>query len=159
MKNILITFIVLFFARESNAQIVKADIIANGLTCSMCSKSIYKQLTSLPEVESVDTDLNTNTFTVTMKPNTNVSPKIFKDNVEKAGFFIGSLVITTDSKSLAKYINVEKKQVPNNKQVQVQILDKGFVTEKEFKKLAKKHKDISSYSAENENDFHFKMTK
>ena len=63
MKNILITFIVLFFARESNAQIVKADIIATGLTCSMCSKSIYKQLTSLPEVESVDTDLNTNTFT------------------------------------------------------------------------------------------------
>ena len=156
MKNIIISFIVLFFAIESNAQISKADIIATGLTCSMCSKSIYKQLTSLPEVASVDTDLNTNTFTVTMKPNTNVSPKIFKDNVEKAGFFIGSLVVTTDSKSLEKYINVEKKQIPTTKQVQVQILDKGFVTEKEFKKLAKKHKDIASYSTVNENDFHFK---
>ena len=158
MKNIIISFIVLFFAIESNAQIAKADIIATGLTCSMCSKSIDKQLTSLPEVASVDTDLNTNTFTVTMKPNTNVSPKIFKDNVEKAGFFIGSLVLTMDSKTLENYINVEKKQVLNSKQVQVQILDKGFVTEKEFKKLAKKHKDIASYSAGNENDFHFKIT-
>lgn len=157
MKNIIISFVVLFFAMESNAQIVKADIIATGLTCSMCSKSIYKQLTSLPEVAAVDTDLNTNTFTVTMKPNTNVSPKIFKDNVEKAGFFIGSLVVTADSKTLANYINVEKKQISNAKLVQVQILDKGFVTEKEFKKLAKKHKDIASYSDGNENDFHFKM--
>lgn len=157
MKNIIITFIVLFFAMESNAQIVKADIIATGLTCSMCSKSIYKQLTSLPEVASVDTDLNTNTFTVTMKPNTNVSPKIFKDNVEKAGFFIGSLVITTDSKTLENYINVENKQIPDTQQVQVQILDKGFVTDKEFKKLAKKHKEITSYSTENEDDFHFKI--
>lgn len=158
MKNIIISFVVLFFALESNAQIVKADIIATGLTCSMCSKSIYKQLTSLPEVASVDTDLNTNTFTVNLKPNTNVSPKIFKDNVEKAGFFIGSLVVTADSKTLENYINVEKKQIPNAKQVQVQILDKGFVTEKEFKKLAKKHKNIASYSDGNENDFHFKMT-
>lgn len=158
MKNIFTSFILLFFAFESNAQIIKADIIATGLTCSMCSKSIYKQLTSLPEVASVDTDLNTNTFTVNLKPNTNVSPKIFKDNVEKAGFFIGSLVVTADSKTLENYINLEKKQIPNSKQVQVQILDKGFVTEKEFKKLAKKHKDIASYSDGNENDFHFKMT-
>ena len=157
MKNIIISFVVLFFAMESNAQIVKADIIATGLTCSMCSKSIYKQLTSLPEVASVDTDLNTNTFTVTLKPNTNVSPNIFRDNVEKAGFFIGSLVVTTDSKTLANYINVEKKKIANAKLVQVQILDKGFVTQKEFKKLAKKHKDIASYSIENESDFHFKV--
>ena len=63
-----------------------------------------------------------------------------------------------DSKTLENYINVEKKQVLNSKQVQVQILDKGFVTEKEFKKLAKKHKDIASYSAGNDNDFHFKIT-
>lgn len=157
MKNILITFIALFFAMESNAQIVKADIIATGLTCSMCSKSIYKQLSSLPEVASVDTDLNTNTFTVNMKPNTNVSPAIFKQNVEKAGFFIGSLVISVTPNTLEKYIHVEKKQVPNTKQVQVQILDKGFVTDKAFKKLAKKHKDIATYAAGNENDFHFRI--
>ncbi|WP_396178977.1 heavy-metal-associated domain-containing protein [Flavobacterium sp.] len=157
MKNILITFIALFFAIESNAQIVKADIIATGLTCSMCSKSIYKQLSSLPEVASVDTDLNTNTFTVTMKPNTNVSPKIFKENVEKAGFFIGSLVVSVNPKTLEKYIHVEKKQVPNTKQVQVQILDKGFVTDKEFKKLAKKHKDVPTNTAGNENNFHFRI--
>ena len=157
MKNILITVITLFFAVQSEAQIVKAEIIATGLTCSMCSNSINKQLKSLPEVDSVETDLNTNTFTVTMKPNTNVSPTIFKNNVEKAGFFVGSLVLSIDSNSLKNYINIEEKEIPTNKVVQVQVLDKGFVTDKEFKKLSKKHKNLESYLSNNENNFHFKI--
>ena len=157
MKNILITVITLFFAVQSEAQIVKAEIIATGLTCSMCSNSINKQLKSLPEVESVETDLNTNTFTVTMKSNTNVSPAIFKNNVEKAGFFVGSLVLSIDSNSLKNYINIEEKEIPTNKVVQVQVLDKGFVTDKEFKKLSKKHKNLESYLSNNENNFHFKI--
>ena len=157
MKNILITVITLFFAVQSEAQIVKAEIIATGLTCSMCSNSINKQLKSLPEVESVETDLNTNTFTVTMKSNTNVSPVIFKDNVEKAGFFVGSLVLSIDSNSLKNYINIKEKEIPTNKVVQIQVLDKGFVTDKEFKKLSKKHKNLESYLSNNENNFHFKI--
>lgn len=157
MKNILITVITLFFAVQSEAQIVKAEIIATGLTCSMCSNSINKQLKSLAEVESVETDLNTNTFTVTIKSNTNVSPAIFKDNVEKAGFFVGSLVLSIDSNSLKNYINIEEKEIPTNKVVQIQVLDKGFVTDKEFKKLSKKHKNLESYLSNNENNFHFKI--
>ena len=42
-------------------------------------------------------------------------------------------------------------------QIKFQILDKGYVTEKEFKKLAKTYKDIATYSANNENDFHIKI--
>jgi copper chaperone CopZ len=54
---------------KSFAQISKAEIIATGLTCSMCSNAINKQLKTLPEVVTVETDLNTNTFTVTREGN------------------------------------------------------------------------------------------
>ncbi|MFN6071294.1 MAG: heavy-metal-associated domain-containing protein, partial [Bacteroidota bacterium] len=50
------------------AQVKKAEIIATGLTCSMCSNAIYKQLNTIVGVDSVLTDLNTNTFTVFLKP-------------------------------------------------------------------------------------------
>ena len=58
---------VMMFSISGNAQIVKAEIRATGLTCSMCSNAINKQLKALPEVSNVETDLNTNTFTVTFK--------------------------------------------------------------------------------------------
>jgi copper chaperone CopZ len=157
MKNILIILITLFFTTQSNAQIVKAEIIATGLTCSMCSNAINKQLKSLPEVASVETDLNTNTFTVIMRPNTNISPKVFKDNVEKAGFFVGSLVLYVDLDALENYINIEKKELTAINKLQIQILDKGFVTDKEFKKLTKKYKNSETYLSNNEEDFHFKV--
>lgn len=72
---------------NTNAQISKAEIRATGLTCSMCSNAINKQLKSLPEVVNVETDLNTNTFTVTLVEGNTLSPKIFKEKVEKAGFY------------------------------------------------------------------------
>ena len=149
---------VLMFSIKSNAQIVKAEIRATGLTCSMCSNAINKQLKSMPEVVNVETDLNTNTFTVTLKEGNNLSPKVFKEKVEKAGFFIGSLVVTAKSETIAKntYILVNDKK-SNGSEVQFQVVDKGYVTEKEFKKLSKSYKNIETYASNNEEDFHIKM--
>ena len=81
---IMIASIILMFSIKSNAQIVKAEIRATGLTCSMCSNAINKQLKSMPEVANVETDLNTNTFTVTLKEGNSLTPKVFKEKVEKA---------------------------------------------------------------------------
>ena len=72
MKNINLKFIaiacfVLITSVKSYSQISKAEIIATGLTCSMCSNAINKQLKKLVEVDSVTTDLNTNTFVVYLK--------------------------------------------------------------------------------------------
>ncbi len=149
---------VLMFSIKSNAQIVKAEIRATGLTCSMCSNAINKQLKSMPEVINVETDLNTNTFTVTLKEGNGLSPKVFKEKVEKAGFFIGSLVVTAKPETIAKntYILVNDKK-SNASEVQFQVVDKGYVTEKEFKKLSKSYKNIETYASNNEEDFHIKM--
>ena len=48
---LVIVSIVLMFSIKSNAQIVKAEIRATGLTCSMCSNAINKQLKALPNYE------------------------------------------------------------------------------------------------------------
>ncbi|NHM02519.1 heavy-metal-associated domain-containing protein [Flavobacterium difficile] len=155
---VLVASVVLMFSINSNAQIVKAEIRATGLTCSMCSNAINKQLKTLPEVTNVETDLNTNTFTVTLKEGNELSPKTFKEKVEKAGFFIGSLIITAKSETVSKspYILVNDKKNDAN-EVQFQVVDKGYVTEKEFKKLSKSYKDIATYVVNNEDDFHIKI--
>lgn len=158
LKFVLVACLVLITSIKSFAQISKAEIIATGLTCSMCSNAINKQLKTLPEVVTVETDLNTNTFTVTLKEGNNLSPKVFKEKVEKAGFFIGSLVVTSKPETITKsaYILVNDK-VSNASEIQFKILDKGFVTEKEFKKLSKTYKNVETYASNNEDDFHIKL--
>ncbi|WP_026978369.1 heavy-metal-associated domain-containing protein [Flavobacterium tegetincola] len=144
---------------SSQAQIAKAEIQATGLTCSMCSNAINKQLKSLAEVENVEIDLNSNTFTVTLKANNNVNPDFFKENVEKAGFFIGSLVLTVEPKTIAQkpYVVLDGK-TKSARPIEVQVLDKGYVTDKTFKKLSKSYKNSTTYNTSNEADFHVKIT-
>ena len=155
---LLIASIVLMFSIKSNAQISKAEIRATGLTCSMCSNAINKQLKSLPEVVNVETDLNTNTFTITLKEGNELSPKVFKEKVEKAGFFIGSLVVTAKPETIAKNSYILVNDRPNNvTEIQFQVVDKGYVTEKEYKKLSKSYKNVETYAAINEDDFHIKI--
>ena len=157
-KNIYFTIIAILSLATANAQISKAEIRATGLTCSMCSNAINKQLKSLPEVANVDTDLNTNTFFVTLKKNNSLSPKIFKEKVEKAGFFIGSLIVTMKSENInnKKFILINDVKA-NGDDVKVQIMDKDYVTAKEYKKLLKSLKSITTYSANNQDDFHVKI--
>jgi copper chaperone CopZ len=157
-KYFKILALALFSLSNANAQISKAEIRATGLTCSMCSNAINKQLKALPEVSNVVTDLNTNTFTVTLNENTSISPSTFKQSVEKAGFFIGSLVITSKTSLVKneKYIVVDAKTI-DSEEVTFQVLDKGYVTEKEYKKLSKSLKKLETYLAINEDDFHIKI--
>lgn len=152
--SILITLFSLFFS-SSYAQISKAEIRATGLTCSMCSNAINKQLKSMPEVSAVTTDLNTNTFTVVLKAGNTLTPSAFKEKVEQAGFFIGSLVLTVSTESISQKPYIQVKPIAkNNKQVQIKVLDKGYVTEKEFKKLGKTYQNLPSLQKLNESDFH-----
>ncbi len=157
-------YILLFLSSQlSMAQLSKIEIQATGLTCSMCSNAINKQLKSLEAVENVTTDLNTNTFVVYLKPNNTLTPKTFKDNVEKAGFFIGTMVVTLDSTYLnsnaARFIPLENQAATDSEEVKIRILDKGYVTQKEFKKLEKKYAKNASYTSLNPEVFHYKLEK
>ena len=162
LKSIRVSAFVLLASLSSQAQISKAEIIATGLTCSMCSNAINKQLKKMTEVDSVTTDLNTNTFVVYLKEENNLSPRAFKESVEKAGFFVGSLEVTIKAeelKSNPNYISVETLALKNNDDAVVRILDKGYVTDKEYKKLLKTYSKSTTFTAENENNYHVKLVK
>ncbi len=159
LKFILIACLVLIASVKSYSQISKVEIIATGLTCSMCSNSINKQFKSMAEVESVSTDLNTNTFTIFLKENNSLTPKALKASVEKTGFFIGSMVLTIDlgnvqikqnlkvQQNSGTYVFVAGPDQSLKGSVQVKVLNDGYVTKKEFKKSAKvldKYTELSS---------------
>ena len=163
-----IALILAVFNAPLNAQISKAEIIATGLTCSMCSNAIIKQLSAMSEVDSVTTDLNTNTFIVYLKKANTLQPKSLKHRVEKAGFFIGSLVLTMSFENLKVDNNLVVKTGGNTLifvdtkakvlagQTKVKVLDRGYITQKEHKKMIKSFSKLPSYALENEEDYHLK---
>ncbi len=144
IKNILLaSTLILLFSIKSNAQLLKIEIRATGLTCSMCSNAIFKQLQSIAGVDSLQTDLNTNTFIVILKKKNNLTPKIFKERVEKAGFFVGLFIVTAMPQTINQqnYVSLNDKPI-NDATIRFQVLDKGYITDKEFKKLSKTYRDI-----------------
>ena len=168
MKKILISCIILIASYVTNAQITKAELTATGLTCSMCSKATYKQLTSIPEVEKVETDLNRTAFILFFKSGTNVNVGDLKKKVEDAGFSVGELVVVFNfnnqkaennssfTQDNITYTFIDSKPTVLTGEVKVKILDKGFVTEKEYKKLQKLTKQYPTYASVNNNLYHIK---
>lgn len=168
IKFIAAAFLVVLTSANSYSQITKAEIMATGLTCSMCSNAINKQLKSLTQVDSIGTDLNTNTFTVYFKKDNSAEPKVLKKAVEKAGFFVGSMVLTAkfhtdkieDNTTVkmddATYTFIDIKKPVMHEETKYRVLDKGFVTQKEYKKLVKSYAKYPGYATEDENDYYLK---
>ena len=167
IKSIILALFAVLSSLTSYSQILQAEITATGLTCSMCSNAINKQLKSISEVDSISTDLNTNTFTVYFKKNSDLVPRILKNAIEKAGFFVGNMVLTmqipasnfdnnTAKVGNATFLFMDSKEPAPNTPTQFRVLDKGFVTQKEYKKLAKSYVKYASYATDNENLYHVK---
>lgn len=165
MKRLVLFICSVLLINSANAQIKKVDIVATGLTCSMCSNAIYKQLQSINGVEKVEIDLNKNLFTVILKSEHTLTPKDFKDKVEQAGFFVGSMVLhlafsnfsMEDGKQDESYVFIDGNSQMLNGEKQFKVLDKGYVTAKEFKKNKKRYIKYASFDKNNESDFHIKL--
>jgi len=168
MKKILTITLLLFISIIANSQIVRAELTATGLTCSMCSKATYNQLISLSEVEKVETDLNNTAFIIHFKSNTHVTISNLKKKVEDAGFAIGELIvlfkldnqIAENNTSFVidnnTYTFMDTKSSTLNGEVKLKILDKGYVVDKEFKKLSNMIRQYPSYVGTNNNTYHIK---
>ena len=148
MQKLLVVFLLLFFIK-ADAQVTKVSLQASGLTCSMCSNAINKSLKSLDVVENVKADVSASTFEITFKSGSLVDFDLLKKKVEDAGFFVASMIVTLNvnqvevsneahvdiSGTMYHFLNTEKKQL--NGEANFKILDKGFVSAKEFKKNSK----------------------
>jgi copper chaperone CopZ len=169
LKKIMIAAIVLLSIPSAFAQLSRVDIVATGLTCSMCSNAINKQLKTLTDVEKVDIDLNTNTFVVFLKKSNQITPKILKDKVENAGFFVGEMVLymyfdkqktimnSAVSTNNLTFIFIDNSTRTLEGETKLKVFDKGYITSKAFKKVAKLIKYDGNNAIEKGNVYHVKI--
>lgn len=142
---LIISFII---SISASAQFRSANLTAAGLTCAMCTRAINIALDKLPFVESVKPDIKSSSFDIVFKAGKPVNFDAIKTAVEGAGFSVAKLAVKTDFKNLAvandAHVVIGGKtfhflKVPAgtlNGEKSVVIVDKNFVSLKEYKKYA-----------------------
>lgn len=148
MKKLLMIVTVTLLFVSAEAQFTKATLQATGLTCALCSNAINKALQKVSFVESVKSDIKNSAFAVVFRQNAEVDIDVLKNAVEDAGFSVGSLKLTGTFKEVKiasdqhiligfkefHFLNVSP-QTLNGEKI-ITIVDKNFVTAKEFKKIS-----------------------
>ena len=146
--RVLFFIILMSLGVTSNAQITKASLQASGLTCSMCSKAVKEALEEISFVEKVMVDIKNQQYNLTFKQGAEVDPDALNKAVQDAGFSVASLKLSAnvDAVKLAKdqhvkignklfhFLNGAGKEL--NGDVSFNVVDKGFVSDKEYKKHA-----------------------
>lgn len=152
IKIFIALFILAITSNQVKAQIVSVKLKANGLTCSMCSNSVEKSLRTIDYVADIKADLETTSFEITFKENAKISLDDLKNKVEAAGFSVGALWVNmkfsetkidkdthvTLGSNLYHFLDAGAQTLNGDKQIRV--VDKGFVSKKEYKEFSKKTK-------------------
>ncbi len=147
MKKLGLMIVITAISFSVRGQFSKGTLQATGLTCAMCSNAVNKALQKLPTVASVRSDIKNSSFSITFKENMEIDIDALKKAVEDAGFSVGSLQVTGrfDQVNVVKdqhikignsqfhFLGIEK-QVLNGEKT-LKIMDKDFLTAKEFKKV------------------------
>ncbi|HKB45015.1 MAG TPA: heavy-metal-associated domain-containing protein, partial [Chitinophagaceae bacterium] len=148
MKKLLLIIMIVMLSLYSNAQFTKASLQATGLTCAMCNNAINKALQKISFVASVKSDIKNSAFNIVFKQNTEVDIDALKNAVEDAGFSVGSLKLTGTFKEMQivndKHVQIGDKQFcflnvnsqTLNGETIITVVDKNFMTAKEFKKIS-----------------------
>jgi len=148
MKKIffLIGFVLSIVAAQ--AQFSSATLQASGLTCAMCTKAINKSLEQLSFIESVKPDIQNSAFNIVFKKDQVVDIDRLRKSVEDAGFSVAKLKLLTNFNNVAvnndAHITLDNKVyhfVSVNKQVlngdkEITMVEKNFLTAKEYKKFS-----------------------
>ena len=147
MKKLFL-FICLFVGVTASAQFKSATLQASGLTCAMCSNAINKSLKTLSFVTGVEADIKTSSFVINFKEGADINFDQLRKKVEDAGFSVAKLQIVADFKNVTvqndqpltvdgkvlHFLNVKSQQLNGEKTIT--IVDKNFLSAKEYKKYA-----------------------
>lgn len=131
---------------SANAQVTKVSLQASGLTCSMCSNAINKALKTVDFVDNVEPNIKTSNFEITFKPGSKIDFDKLKKKVEDAGFFVSNFIATvhfdnvqvkpgepfTLADQAFQFMNLKDTGLNGDKTLK--IIDKGFISAKEYKK-------------------------
>ncbi len=149
MKKIIIAIALLVLTMPAMAQIKSATLTASGLTCSMCSKAIYKALSAVKSVKEITVDIDKSSYTILFKEGENIVLDDIKNAVTGAGFSVASMqvVAAIDKQEIAddSHVNIGGSTfhfVHVNKQLlqgdaTLTILDKNYLPKAEYNKYHK----------------------
>lgn len=128
------------------ANFVSAKVKVTGVTCSMCSNSVHKALSTLSFIDKIDVDLQKAEYNLTFRQGAKVSMDAIKDKIEGAGFSVGSLMADFKFSNLAisndvnfnfandiyHFVNVKSQRL--NGLATLKFVDKGLTSNKEHRK-------------------------
>jgi len=148
MKKIII-IIAMLWCLPAIAQMKSATLTASGLTCSMCSKAIFKALQKVPFIKTVDADVEKSSYAITFKDGEQVVLDDVKKAVQDAGFSVASMQVTASFENTEVYndahlkvggstlhfLNVPKQVLTGDKTFK--IVDKNYLSVSERKKYRK----------------------
>lgn len=152
MKTISILITAIVIAITTDAQFSKASLQASGLTCAMCSKAVKVALENVSFVQEVKVDIKSQEYFINFRENAEPDFDVLKKAVEDAGFSVASLKVTGNFSDVPvekdKHIQIRGKNFHFlstgnrvlNGETTFTIVDKDFISEKEFKKLSAVHK-------------------
>jgi len=135
-----------------NAQFTKASLQASGLTCSMCSKAVKVALEEVPFVDKVQVDIKNQQYNLSFKQDAAVDFDALSSAVENAGFSVASLKVTAEVENIKlkkddhvqigkhyfHFLNGSGQTLTGS--TTFNVVDKGFVPAKEFKKWSSSSK-------------------
>ena len=147
MKSLFVS-VLLFFGIAVQAQVTKVSLQASGLTCSMCSKAVKTALEEVAFVEKVQVDIKDQRYNLSFKEGSKVDLDALNKAVQDAGFSVASLQVTAgvNKVKLEKdehlkigdqyfhFLNAASQTIDGT--VTFSVVDKGFVTARQFKKYA-----------------------
>jgi len=150
MKSIHVFMILagLFILSAANAQIQSVSLQASGLTCSMCSRAIYKSLKKVPDVAKVKEDIQHSSYHIEFSNPNTVSLESLKKAVQDAGFSVAwmqvkanfdNVEIASDSSLKVNdfvfyFVDIRKQKLNGEKKLL--IVDKDYILENDRKKYA-----------------------
>ena len=162
MKKILSVYMFVLFAAVSFGQFTGASLKASGLTCAMCSKAVNVALEKVSFVKEVKVNIKTQEYKLVFKEGNNIDFDALSKAVEDAGFSVASLKVTGNFSGVVAekdkhaeldginfhFLNGNKEELKGENTIT--IVDKNFLSAKEFKKytLASKHPCVLSGKAD-----------
>lgn len=148
MKTIYALILIFIFTINAQAQFTKVSLQASGLTCSMCSKAVMNSLKKVGFVDKVDVDIKNQQYNLSLRKGSAINFDALKKAVEDAGFSVASFKVSAVVNNI-KAIKESHIQIGNqyfhflnaanqslNGAVTFSIVDKQFVTDKQFKKYS-----------------------
>lgn len=149
--SIIAAVLLLWSFLPAMAQIGEAKIGVNGLTCSLCVRSVEKSIRELDFVDSVRMNLSQTEGTIYFRKSEKISLNALAEKVVDAGFSVRSMEVEIDFSRVKQigdhcfqigddlYIFAEGKKSPKKGFSRVILIGENFLTKKEYKKRATVH--------------------